>query len=105
MSDTFQTLADLVKINDVRANDLGMSDLFDDAPFLKALAATVASNGTDHKYLKESTAPTVGFRDVNTGIDHSASVDTLVEISLKYLDATHRCDIALAKGYYKGVDA
>lgn len=105
MADTFPTLADLVKLNDKNANDLGVSDLFDDSPLLKALSATVASNGTDHKYLKESGAPVVGFRAANAGRENGASADTLVTINLKILDASFAIDKALADSYHKGADA
>lgn len=103
MPDTLQSLADSVKINDVSVADLGARDVFNDAPFLSQLIATEATNGTVHKYLKEATAPTVGFRAVNVGIDTVVGSDTLVQVDLKYMDATVKLDRALAT-IGKGVD-
>lgn len=103
MADTLQSLADSVKINDVSVADLGATDVFNDAPFLAQLITTEATNGTVHKYLKEATAPTVGFRAANVGLDVVVGSDTLVQVDLKYLDATVRLDRALAT-VGKGVD-
>lgn len=105
MADTFQTLAHLVKINDMNARDDGCSDLLDRAPLIRSLAADEASNGTEHKYLKETSAPVVGFRAVNDGRDNSKSDDTLVTITLQILDATCTVDTMLAQGYGRGVEA
>jgi hypothetical protein len=102
MADVYTSLADLVKINDMNLADLEISDLLQDAPLLAALAADVASNGTDHKYLKETGAPVVGFRAANDGRENKASADTLVTINLKILDASFLCDKALADAYRKG---
>lgn len=102
MADSLVTLADLAKINDMNARDLGVSDIFNDAPFLAALAATTATNGTTHSYIKESGAPVVGFRDVNEGRDRSKSGDTLVTVTLKVLDASFHIDKAIADAYTKG---
>jgi hypothetical protein len=96
MPDTLQSLADSVKINDVSVRDLGARDIFNDALFLDQLCFTKATNGTVHKYLKEATAPTVGFRAANAGLDVVVGSDTLVTVDLKYMDATVRLDKALA---------
>lgn len=95
-------LADLVKVNDMNISEADVSDLLQGAPFISALAAETASNGTDHKYLKETGAPVVGFRSVNDGRDHDSSEDTLVTINLKILDATFHVDRAVADSYTKG---
>ena len=105
MAATYMTLADLVKINDQNLADLNVSDILNDAPFLAALPADVASNGTLHKYLKETGAPVIGFRAVNDGRELKASADTLVTVTLQILDATFRADVALAMAYSKGRDA
>lgn len=105
MSDSFLTLTDLVKINSAGVNDLGVTDLTNDAPFIRVLAATTASNGTKHSYVAEDGAPTVGFRSVNTGRDNSKSSDRQVDIDLKLLDASFTVDIAIAKAYRRGADA
>jgi hypothetical protein len=102
MSDTYIGSSQLILINDKNANDLGMTDLFDDAPVIKALAATVASNGTQHKYLKETVAPTVGFRAVGSGLNNSNSTDVEITLNLKILAASFAIEKAVADGYYKG---
>lgn len=105
MANVYTSLADLVKINDMNLADLDISDLLQDAPLLAALAADVASNGTEHKYLKETGAPVVGFRAANDGRENKASADTLVTITLKILDASFAVDKALADAYRKGPEA
>lgn len=102
MADDLLTLAELATINDQAVADIDVSDIFNLAPFLAALAATTASNGTTHKYLKETGAPVVGFRDANDGRDHDVSEDTLVTVTLKILDATFKVDQALADEYKDG---
>jgi len=102
MADSFITLSQLTTINDRNAFDLGCTDLYDDAPMLKALSATVASNGNQHKYIKESAAPTVGFRAVNVGLANSNSTDTEVTVPLQILDGSFAADKAMADAYYKG---
>lgn len=102
MADSFQTLADLTTINDQNLADLEISDLLDDAPLIARLAADEASNGTDHKYTKETGAPTVGFRLPNVGRENAKSSDTLVTIALKILDASFAVDKAIADAYRKG---
>jgi len=104
MANDFVTLAELVQLNDQRLADRDISDLLDDAPILAALAADTV-DGTTHKYLKETGAPTVGFREVNKGRDLSKSADTLVEMALKMLDASLRVDKGLAIGYRHGKEA
>ncbi len=99
-------LAELIKINDQNVADVeGITDLLQDAPFLAAVQADTASNGTQHKYLKEVTAPVVGFRAANDGRDHQHSEDELVTIDLKILDCSHHHDQALVDEYKNGADA
>lgn len=102
MAATFLALADLVKLNDMNDADIDVSDILDEAPVLARLAATEASNGTVHSYLKETTAPTVGFRAVNVGRENSDSADTEVTATLQILDASFDVDQMLAKAYKKG---
>ena len=103
MADTLAGLADIVKINDVSVRDAGCTDIFNQAPFLAALCACLASNGTKHSYLKETGAPVVGFRAANTGIDVVTDTDTQVDLVLSYLDAMVKLDKQLAESG-KGVD-
>ena len=105
MADDFSTLAGLVLINDQNTADLDLSDLLDDAPLLAQLPADIASNGTTHKYLKQTGAPVVGFRSVNDGRENDVSVDTLVSVDCKILDGSFVVDKALADGYRLGKDA
>ena len=104
MADAFLTLSDLTTINDANLADRDISDLLDDAPLLARLAADVVP-GTDHKYVKETSAPVVGFRAVNDGLENTKSADTLVTINLKILDASFAIDKALADAYIGGPEA
>lgn len=105
MADTFKSLADLTLINDMNLADLEVSDLLRNAPVLASLPAVPASNGTVHKYTKETGAPVVGFRAVNDGRENKDSTDTLVTVTLQILDASFAVDIELAKSYKGGKDA
>lgn len=102
MSDDLITLANMAVLNNNNALDLGTTDVFNGARLLSALAAQGSSNGTSHTYLKETGAPTVGFRSINAGRDHSKSTDEAVTITLKLLDATFKVDKAIADVYNKG---
>jgi hypothetical protein len=105
MSSTYLTAADLAVINDQRARDLGVTDVFNAAPVLVKMAATTASNGTTHRYIKEVGAPTVGFRTVNGGLDNNIADDDLVSIDLSILDASYAVDKAMADAYKGGPEA
>jgi hypothetical protein len=105
MADDLLGLTELLQINDANLADINVTDLLDEAPLLAALPATISSNGTQHKYLKQTGAPVVGFRAINTGRAHDHSVDTAVTINLKYLDATSKVDVAYANGYQGGREA
>ena len=105
MSDSLITLSDLVNINGAGISDAEIKDIIDGAPVLAALAADSASDGTVHKYLKETGAPVVGFRDPDEGRDHSKSTDELVTINLKVLDASFHVIKVIADAYKKGADA
>jgi hypothetical protein len=105
MSDSLITLADLVTINGAGVSPIEVKDIIDGAPLLARLAADTASDGTIHKYLKETGAPTVGFRDPDEGREHSKSTDELVTINLKVLDASFHVIKVLADIYKGGPDA
>lgn len=102
MADTLTSLADMVKLNDTSVRDMGVTDIFNDAPVLRAMHAIPASHGTDHKFLKESGAPAVGFRAANTGIEWKVDSDTLVTLALKILDASFGIDRALVDSAMRG---
>ncbi len=89
MANDFLNINDLILINDMNLSDVeGITDLTNEAPVLARMPAVSASNGTQHKYLKETGAPNVGFRAVNTGREFDHSVDTLVSIDMKFIDAS-----------------
>lgn len=99
-------LSELLKINDQNVADIdGISDLLQDAPLLQTLVAEFASNGTQHKYLKETSAPVVGFRSINDGRDHGHSNDTKVSVDLALLDCSYHVDSAFADEYRFGKEA
>jgi hypothetical protein len=102
MAHDLLTLAEMLTINGAGLADLDVSDVLNDAPFVKACYAQGASNGTVHKYVKEIGAPVVGFRAVNAGRDHDHSEDELVSLNLAILDASYHIDKKLADAYSKG---
>jgi len=105
MAESYNTLAGLVQFNDRNLADLEISDLLDDAPLMQVLAAVPASNGTQHKYLKQTTASSASFRAALDGVTKTASADTLVTDTLKILDGSFDTDVALADAYKGGRDA
>ncbi|MFA5423467.1 MAG: major capsid protein [Phycisphaerae bacterium] len=105
MPESYNTLAGLVQLNDKNLAALNVTDLLDEAPLLKVLFAQVASNGTLHKYLKQTTASSAGFRAALDAVAKTASADTLVTDTLAILDASFDTDVALADAYKGGRDA
>lgn len=105
MAHNIPVLAELIQQNDKGLDDMYVSELLQDAPFLAALFAKEASNGTTHEYLKTTGAPTVGFREIGVGRDHSKAIRTKVTATLKLLDASFHLDAAFAEKHKKGVDA
>ena len=101
MADDMFILADFVgdalDLSPAQVTDLSIA-----APFLTALPMVTSSNGTNHKYMKETGAPVVGFRAVNAGRELDSSVDSVVSIDLKVLDFSWAVDYALAKAWRKG---
>jgi hypothetical protein len=105
MAESYDTLAGLVQFNDKNLADLDISDLLDDAPLLRVLFAQPASNGTQHKYLKQTTASSAAFRAALAGLTKTHSADTLVTDTLAILDGSFDTDVALADAYKGGRDA
>ena len=105
MAESYNTLAGLVQLNDKNLADLDISDLLQDAPVLDAMFAQPASNGTLHKYLKQTTASSSAFRAALAGLTKTNSADTLVTDTLAILDASFDTDVALADAYRGGRDA
>ena len=104
MAESFNTLAGLVQFNDKNLADLDISDLLDDAPLLQVLNAMPASNGTEHKYLKQTLASSAAFRAALAGLDKTTSQDTLVTDTLAILDGSFHADVALAQAAKNGID-
>lgn len=104
MADAFLGLTELAQLNDKNVMDLGITDLLDEAPVLAALAAE-ATDGDTHKYLKQTGAPTVGFRSVNDGRENTKSADTEITVTLKLLDCSFVVDKAIADQYRGGAAA
>lgn len=105
MANTYTTLANIVRLNDKNAVDFGVSDIINPSSLVGILPAEVASNGTDHKYLKLTTAPTAGKRAMNAGLARTMSNSTLVTVSLDYYDSDNLVDVAIADGFTGGLDA
>lgn len=101
MAEDLHAIADLIG----DAYDLApieVSDLLRTSPFIAALGMVPSSNGTTHKYVKETGAPIVGFRAVNVGREQDSSDDTLVSIDLKVLDFSFTVDVAVARAWRQG---
>lgn len=107
MANTLTTAAQLLQIADQNLDPAFVNDLLNDAPFMQMMAATLAnaSQGTQHKYLKDTTAASGGFRAINDGTDYTASTQTLVTLDLKVLSANVRADQQIAKAFPGGVEA
>jgi len=102
MANEYQGLAELLELNNMNLAEVDATDLLMDAPFLAALSAETATQGTKHSYLVEDGAPVVGFRAVNAGRENKKSSDRLVEITLQILAASFTCDQRVANNYTKG---
>ncbi len=101
MADDLLTVADFVG-DALDLSDAEVTDLSNAAPFFARLPMVGSSNGTTHKYVKETGAPVVGFRAINAGRDLDSSEDTVVSVDLKVLDFSWAVDMALAKAWRKG---
>jgi hypothetical protein len=103
MSNLSDTLAGLILLNDANNADINVTDLLQDAPLLRAMAAVKASQGgTVHKYMKEVTAASSQARAINTGIINTAGADEQVSVTCVLHDASFFRDVALASGYKGG---
>ena len=98
MANAINTLAGLINFNDANVDGIEVSDLLQDTPLLARLYAKAASNGTLHKYLKETVASSAAFRAVNAGLTKTFSQDELITDTLKLLDASFDIDKGLLIG-------
>lgn len=107
MADTMTTVTQLLRLADQNLAPTFVNDLLQDAPLIQRIAAVVAnaSQGTQHKYLKDTAAASAGFRPINSGIDYTASDQTLVTLDLKVISANPIVDQAIAKAYPGGSEA
>lgn len=98
---------DLLTVSDLVADALDLSpaqvtDLSNSAPLFMNLPVTPSSNGTTHRYAKETGAPVVGFRAENAGRDFSHSADQVVSVTLRILDFSWLVDKAVADAWRRG---
>jgi hypothetical protein len=97
------TLAGLLKLNDLNMADIYPSNVLDDAPVIaQAFAVPASQGGTLHNFLQRTTAAGVGFRDIGSGSTNAAETFTDVSVVCRILDASFERDVALADGYRKG---
>ena len=101
MANDFHAVSDLIG-DALDISGAEVSDLLDSAPLISSLPMEEASNGTTHKYVKETGAPGVGFRAENAGRDFDSSDDTLVTVTLKILDFSWMVDKAVADAWRRG---
>ncbi len=101
MADDFHAIADLLG-DAFDLADIEVSDLLKASPFLNLLSFVPSSNGTTHKYAKETGAPIVAFRAPNAGKDFDSSDDTVVTVTLKALDFSWAVDHLVANAWRKG---
>ena len=99
------SLAGLLLLDDQNLSDLEAQAVLSRAPFIAASAALTASNGTLHKYLRETVLAGTAFRSIGEGVEHVARKVEDVTVTLKILDATVRRDKAAAMGYMGGPEA
>ncbi len=96
------TLTGIIQLNDHNVAEIGVTDLLQDAPLLQKMVAVKASNGTQHKYLKQSVAAGAAFRAVNTGVANASAQEELITETLTYLDGSFFRDISIADAFKGG---
>ena len=104
MADVFQTTSDVTKFNDAELNIGIVSDVLDDAPFLRAMAARTIP-GYTYKYLKKTANPAVGFRAANDGRENTKATYSNVTVTAAILDASFAVDVAVAQSDERGAMA
>lgn len=104
MADDLHAIADLIG-DAFDLSPIEVSDLLKASPLVAALQFEPSSNGTTHKYVKETGAPVVGFRAPNAGRDMDSSDDTAVSVDLKAIDFTYAVDVLVANAWRKGREA
>jgi hypothetical protein len=106
-ADTLTTVAQLLRLADQNVAPEFATNLLRKAPLVAALSAVLAnaSQGHQHKYLRHISAPAVGFRAANTGLDATASNQELVTIDLKNISAPVRIDTQIGDAHPQGSEA
>lgn len=100
MSHTYLTTANVATFNKTDM-DLLVSDVLDDAPLLRVLAARTVK-GYTFVYNKQTANPAVGFRAVNNGLENKVATRAQVTATLAVLDASFAVDIAAAQADERG---
>ncbi len=95
MAHAFVTTTELLQLGDGNISDINVSQLLEETPFLKIIAAIVASNDVSHEWLKKTTAPTAGARAINDGLENTKAAYTKVTQALKLFDAGFDIDLGL----------
>jgi len=98
---------DFLAIADLLADGLDLSgteinDILDAAPLVARMPFVPSSNGTTHKYIRETANPTVNFRAANAGRDFDHSTDLVVTANLGILDWSFAVDKAVADAWKNG---
>ena len=88
MANDLKTVAEVVAINGQDFDSGEFSDILNDAPALAAMGVKESSNGKDHKYVKKTAAPVVGFIGNGVGRDFSKLTSIPVTDSLEAIDGS-----------------
>ncbi len=88
MANDLKTVAEVVAINGQDFDGGEFSDILNDAPALAAMGVKESSNGKDHKYVKKTAAPVVGFISNGVGRDFSKLTSIPVTDSLEAIDGS-----------------
>lgn len=88
MANDLKTVAEVVAINGQDFDSGEFSDILNDAPALAAMGVKESSNGKDHKYIKKTTAPVVGFIGNGVGRDFSKLTSVAVTDTLEAIDGS-----------------
>lgn len=106
MSESNNTLAGLIALNDRNLAPFEASAILNQAPVIAKLFAQAASQGgTTHKFERELTANGAGFRLANEGITNGIGTFEIVTQNLAILDGTCRRDKAIVMGFKDGITA
>jgi len=88
MANDLKTVAEVVAINGQDFDSGEFSDILNDAPALAARGVKESSNGKDHKYVKKTAAPGVGFIGNGVGRDFSKLTSIPVTDALEAIDGS-----------------